>query len=178
MALVHTAMEMEAGLLTAHLKKNEATRRSIEQILREIDGKPFVFGVENVGGIKIADAIDLVDAVGSEQFKMLLDIGHARDLGGVNPFTKTNAARSALSQCGNRLCGLHLHETFPTETQRDHHPPMHKDGIIEWGEVFAGIRDTGYSGSFVFEDGRGEDPLDWIAHTAAFPQRFIGRYGP
>ena len=107
---------------------------------------------------------------------MLLDIGHARDHDGVNPFSKVDKARSTLSQCGSRLCGLHLHETFPTPTRRDHHPPMHKDGIIEWGEVFAGIRDTGYQGSLVFEDGRGEDPLAWIAYTRVFPQRFIKRY--
>lgn len=48
---------------------------------------------------------------------------------------------------------------------------------IEWGEIFAALKEIGYSGELVFEDGRGEDPEQWTRLTAAFPQAFVRKYG-
>ena len=54
---------------------------------------------------------------------------------------------------------------------------MHPDGIIAWGRVFAGLKEAGYQGTLLFEDGRGEDPQQWIRYTAGFPDAFAARYG-
>ncbi|MBL7188042.1 MAG: twin-arginine translocation signal domain-containing protein [Phycisphaerae bacterium] len=55
---------------------------------------------------------------------------------------------------------------------------MHPDGIIEWGEVFAAIKAIDYRGIFLFEDGRGENPEQWVRLAGEFPRNFVARYGP
>jgi len=38
------------------------------------------------------------------------------------------------------------------------------------------LKDIEYTGELLFEDGRGENPEEWIRMTAAFPQKFVQRY--
>jgi len=118
-----------------------------------------------------------VDKIGSKRFGLTVDIGHIRDAEGVNPLIKQGRAGEVFAQGGRRVWHLHLHDTFNLKTRPDHRPPMHPDGIIEWGEVFAAIKAINYRGVFLFEDGRGEEPEQWIRQTAAFPKNFIARYG-
>ena len=72
---------------------------------------------------------------------------------------------------------LLLNAPIDQERKPDHHPPLHKNGIVEWGEVFAALRDISYKGELVFEDGRGENPEEWVQMTGAFPRVFVQRYG-
>jgi sugar phosphate isomerase/epimerase len=120
---------------------------------------------------------DAIDRVGSDRFGLTVDIGHPRDGDGRNPFVKPGRAREALVACGSRVRHLHLHETFDLQSKVDHHPPLHPNGIIEWGEVFGALKEIEYSGVFLFEDGRGEDPDAWIRATGTFPEAFADRYG-
>jgi len=174
--LARTAIGMGAGILSCHLGTNEHTQRSIAEMLEELEGEPLVLAVENVGGVSIEGAKSLVDMVDSDRFKMLLDIGHERDIDGVNPFVKKGRARAAVTQCEGYLCSVHLHETFPIEQKADHQAPLHEDGIVEWGEVVAGLKEIGYRGTLVFEDGRGENPEEWVRATGEFPGKFAARY--
>ncbi|MBN1669920.1 MAG: sugar phosphate isomerase/epimerase [Kiritimatiellae bacterium] len=175
LALFRVAAEMGAGVVTFHLRRNEATRRSIDELLLSAAEMPIVFGVENTGAIRVADAVRLVDEVGSDRFKMLLDIGHEKREG-VNPCTQKESAAAMVAECGDRLCAVHLHETFPVKEKADHRPPLHENGIIEWSEVFSGLHRIGYEGLLVFEDGRGENPQEWIQYTGTFPERFVAKY--
>lgn len=100
-----------------------------------------------------------------------LDIGHARDDDRVNPFVKGDAAAVIERDC-RHVTHTHLHDTFDLPEKPDHRPPMHAQGLIRWVEVFAGLEAIGYSGGFVFEDGRGEDTEEWIRHAATFAERF------
>jgi sugar phosphate isomerase/epimerase len=118
-----------------------------------------------------------VDKIGAKRFGMTVDIGHIRDADGVNPLVKRGRASEVFAQGGRRVWHLHLHETFGLKTKPDHRPPMHRDGIIEWDEVFTALKAIDYRGVFLFEDGRGEEPEQWIRHAAAFPKNFISRYG-
>ena len=121
----------------------------------------------------------LVDRVGSEQFGMTVDIGHARDSDGINPFIKREVARRTMAQCERRLFHLHLHDF----TDGDHIAPFL--GRIEWEEVFAALADTDYAGSYMFEAGpfrkkyiNGDiPPSEVLRRTAAFPPTFAERYG-
>jgi sugar phosphate isomerase/epimerase len=108
---------------------------------------------------------------------MLLDIGHERDSDGVNPFTRKYRARKAVTQCGERLCAVHLHETFCIAYKPDHRAPLHDEGIIEWDQIFAGLKDVDYRGVFLFEDGRGDNAEEWVRAVGEFPRKFIERYG-
>lgn len=175
--LARTAMEMGAGILSCHFHTNAQTERSVYEMLEELQDMSLVLAVENVGQVKIKDALSLVDKINSDRFKMLLDIGHERDSDGVNPFVKKDGARAAVTQCREQLCAVHLHETFALEHKPDHRAPLDKDGIIEWGEVFAGLKDVGYQGVLLFEDGRGENPEEWVRAVGEFPKKFVERYG-
>ena len=85
--------------------------------------------------------------------------------------------QEVLAPCGARVFHLHLHETLPLKTKPDHRAPLHPDGIIQWGELFAALREIDYRGMLMFEDGRGEEPERWTRMTAEFPRRFVERYG-
>ena len=52
------------------------------------------------------------------------------------------------------------------------------DGNIEWGEVFAALKDIDYKGELMFEVSRATAE-DVLRKTAAFPKTFVERYdGP
>ena len=107
---------------------------------------------------------------------MVLDVGHETNKEDINPFTEHDKARGAVLQCGDCLHHVHLHETLPIKEKPDHRPPLHPDGIIRWQEVFRGLKESDYQGVFLFEDGRGEEPKEWVRMTGAFPGAFFKRY--
>jgi len=177
LAAVRFAREMGASVYVAHFGCREHSKKTAEELLRQTEDFGILLTTENQFRENLQSYMDVVDAVGSDRYGMVVDIGHNRDPDGVNPFVVKDRARSTLAQCGHRLRHIHLHETFDLEQQPDHRPPMHPDGIVEWGEVFAALKEIGYSGELIFEDGRGEDPEQWTRMTAAFPQAFIQKYG-
>lgn len=173
---VRFAEEAGAGILVAHFGTNDQSRKTVTELLEETKDLRIRLTVENMrGGLRPYAAF--VDKIGSKRFGMTVDIGHIRDADGVNPLVKRGRASEVFAQGGRRVWHLHLHETFRLKTKPDHRPPMHRDGIIEWDEVFTALKAIDYRGVFLFEDGRGEEPEQWIHHAAAFPQNFIARYG-
>ena len=165
-----------ASVFVAHFGAGDRAREIVETLLDETQDLQIALTTETMGGDSTR-YFGVVDRVGSDRFGLTVDIGHPRDGDGVNPFVKPGRARDALVACGSRLRHLHLHETFDLDAKADHHPPLHPNGIIEWGDVFRALREIGYEGSFLFEDGRGEDPEGWIRATGAFPEVFADRYG-
>ena len=176
MGMADILMEMGGTILVDHFSSDGQSRNSIEELLHRLQDVPVILAAENVERTPIRDILSLVDEFGSDQFKMVLDIGHERDGDGVNPFTVRESARGAVRQCRNRLYHLHLHETFPIHENPDHRPPLHPDGIIKWEEIFWGLKQLDYKGLFLFEDGRGEEPEEWIRMTGSFPREFVTRY--
>lgn len=174
---IRFAEEAGTGILVAHFGTNEQSRKTVTELLDKTKDLRIRLTVENMrGGLKPYAAF--VDKIGSKRFGLTVDIGHLRDSDGVNPFVKRGRAVEVFSQGGHRVWHLHLHDTFRLETKPDHRPPMHPDGIIEWGEVFTALRAIDYKGVFLFEDGRGEQPEEWIRLAATFPENFVARYGP
>ena len=174
------AEEMGASILVAHFGVNERSERTVTEVLEQLTDSSLKLTVENVPNVPdLRDYVALVDRVGSEQFGMTVDIGHARDIEGVNPFTKREVARRTMAQCGKRLFHLHLHDF----TDGDHIAPFL--GRIEWEEVFGAFADTAYAGSYMFEAGpfrkkyiNGDiPPSEVLRRTAAFPATFAERYG-
>ena len=176
LAAIRFAREMGASVYVAHFGFKEHSEKTAAELLRQTEDSGIVLTSENQVGQNLQPYIDVVDAVDSDRYGMIVDIGHNRDGDGINPFVKKDRARQTLAQCGHRLRHIHLHETFDLEQKPDHWPPLHPDGIIEWGEIFAALKEIGYSGELVFEDGRGEDPEQWTRMTAAFPQAFVRKY--
>lgn len=172
---IRFAEEVGASVFVAHFGWNENTERTVTELLGKTDGCHVRLTTENMAG-KIERYLPVVEEIGAERFGLTLDVGHARDAEGRNPFARKHRARRALAQCGAGLLHLHLHETFDLEQKRDHWPPLHERGIIAWGEVFAALRDIDYRGELLFEDGRGEDPEEWSQMTGAFPESFVARY--
>jgi len=173
---IRFAEEADAGVLVAHFGTNDQSRKTVTELLEKTRDLRIRLTVENMrGGLKPYAAF--VDKIGSKRFGMTVDIGHIRDADGVNPLVKQGRAGEVFAQGGRRVWHLHLHETFRLKTKPDHRPPMHPEGIIEWGEVFAALKAIGYQGVFLFEDGRGEEPEQWVRLAAAFPKNFVARYG-
>jgi sugar phosphate isomerase/epimerase len=171
---IRFAEEAGASIYVAHFGYNEHSKKIVTELLEQTDGYSIKLTTENRGAIP--NYIPIVDDISSDRFGLTVDIGHPRDSDGVNPFVKSERARQAMVECGDRVFHLHLHETFDLDRKPDHRAPMHKDGIIEWGEVFAALKDVGYKGELLFEDGRGENPEEWAQMTAAFPKNFVRRY--
>lgn len=173
---IRFAEKAGAGIIVAHLGTNKQSYKTVTELLEKISDLKIGLTVENMkGGLK--PYADFVDKINSEQFGMTVDIGHARDTDGINPFTKKGRAGDVLKLGGRRVWHLHLHDTFRLKTKPDHRAPMLPDGIIEWGEVFTALKAIDYRGVFLFEDGRGENPGQWVNLAAAFPKNFTERYG-
>ena len=173
-AAARVAEDMGASVMVCHFGTSEKSKQTIVDMLEELQGADIRLANEN--GADLRDYMAVVDEVGSDQFGMVVDVGHTRDDDGVNPFIKPDRARETLAQCGSRLVHLHLHDFL----DRDHIAPM--DGNLEWAEVFGALRDIDYQGQFMFEalltpEGTMDRPEYVLAKTAAFPQAFAARYG-
>ena len=173
---IRFAEEAGAGILVAHFGTDTAARKTVTEMLDQTRDLRIRLTVENMGG-GLKPYADFVDRIGSDRFGLTVDIGHARDPDGVNPFVKPGRAVDVLKLAGPRVWHLHLHETFNLPTKADHRAPLHPDGIIRWDEVFAGLKAIDYRGVFLFEDGRGENPDEWTRLAAEFPKNFVTKYG-
>lgn len=173
---IRFAEEAGAGILVAHFGTNDQSRKTVTELLDQTKDLRIRLTVENMRG-SLKPYAAFVDKIGSDRFGMTVDIGHIRDADGVNPLVKHGRAGEVFAQGGRRVWHLHLHDTFRLKTKPDHRPPMHSEGIIEWGEVFAALKVNKYRGVFLFEDGRGEEPKEWIRLAAAFPKNFVARHG-
>lgn len=173
-AAARVAEEMGATVMVCHFGISEESKRTIIDMLEELEGSTIRLANEN--GQDLRDYMAVVDEVGSDRFGMVVDVGHTRDEDGVNPFIKPDRARETLAQCGPRLIHLHLHDFL----DRDHIAPM--DGNLQWAEVFGALKDIDYQGEFMFEalltpEGSMDRPEYVLAKTAAFPQSFAEKYG-
>ena len=129
--------------MVCHFQPEEPSEKSVNEMLDQLNGHSIKLAIEN--GQDLADYTAFVDKVGSEQFGMVVDIGHTRDKDQVNPFIKKNRARETMALCGDRLIHLHLHDWIGT----DHFSPL--DGEIQWKEIFRALKDINYNGWFMFE---------------------------
>lgn len=174
---IRFAEEAGVGILVAHFGTNDQSHKTVTELLDKTKDLRIRLTVENMrGGLRPYAAF--VDRIGSDRFGMTVDIGHIRDSDGVNPLTQAGNAGAVFAQGGRRVWHVHLHDTFRLKTKADHRAPLHPNGIIEWGDVFTALKDINYRGVFLFEDGRGEEPEQWIRLAAAFPRNFVARYGP
>lgn len=132
---IRFAEQAGAAIVVAHFGTNDQARKTVTELLDQTQDLRVRLTVENMRGGLIPYAA-FVDKIGSARFGLTVDIGHARDADGINPFVKQGRASGVLAEGGRRIWHLHLHETFRLKTKPDHRAPMHPDGIIEWGEVF------------------------------------------
>lgn len=173
---IRFAEQAGAGILVAHFGTDDQARKTVTELLDRTRNLRIRLTVENMGG-GLKPYADFVDRIGSDRFGLTVDVGHARDPDGINPFVKPGRAVDVLKLAGLRVWHLHLHETFNLPTKADHRAPMHPEGIICWDEVFAGLKAIDYRGVFLFEDGRGENPDEWTRLAGEFPRNFVTRYG-
>ena len=175
LSAIQFAEEAGAAIYVGHFGYNEHAKGIITDLLERTEGFRIKLTTENMGALP--PYVATVDEVSSDRFGLTVDIGHPRENDGVNPFTRSDRARRTLAECGDAVFHVHLHETFDLERKADHRPPLHKDGIIRWSEVLAALGEIDYRGTLLFEDGRGENPEEWLRMTAEFPRAFVGRYG-
>ena len=167
------AEEMGARVLVCHFGTEDRSEKSITEMLDRLQGHSIKLAIEN--GTDLADYTAFVDKIGSDQFGIVVDIGHTRDEDKVNPFIKKDRARENMVQCGKRLIHLHLHDWV----DGDHFSPL--DGSIEWAEVFAAFKDIDYAGALMFEAAhhpvkRDRSPDYVLGKVASFPEAFVQRY--
>ncbi len=173
---IRFAERVGADIVVAHFGTNDQSRKTVTELLEKTRDLRVNLTVENMRGA-VKPYADFVDKIGSDRFGLTVDIGHIRDPDGVNPMVKKGRAADVMAEGGRRVRHLHLHDTFRLKAKPDHRAPMHPDGIIEWGEVFAALKAIDYRGVFLFEDGRGENPEQWVRLAGEFPKNFAARYG-
>jgi sugar phosphate isomerase/epimerase len=172
---IRFAEEAGAAILVAHFGTNDQAAKTVTELLEETGDFRIRLTVENMRG-GLGSYAAFVDRIGSSRFGLTVDIGHLRDGDSVNPMIKRGRAGAVFAEGGPRIWHVHLHDTFNLKTKPDHRAPMHPDGLIQWGAVFAALKAIDYRGLFLFEDGRGEDPAEWVRLAATFPQSFVSRY--
>ena len=165
------AEELGASIFVGHFGVDEQSEKTVTEMLEQLHGSPLKLTCENLPPYPpLPDCMAFVDKIGSDRFGITVDIGHPRDPDGINPFTKKERARQTMAQCGKRLFHLHLHDF----TDTDHIAPF--NGSIEWGEVFAALKDIDYKGELMFEATH-PTAEEVLRKTGAFPKTFVERYG-
>ena len=167
------AEEFGAKVLVCHFRLDKPSEESVRDMLDQLQGNSIKLAIEN--GKDLSEYTSFVDRIDSDQFGMVVDIGHTRDQDGVNPFVKKERARENMVQCGKRLIHLHLHDWV----SRDHVSPL--DGSIQWGEIFAAFKDIAYEGVFMFEalyPPMEEEacPEYVLGKVASFPVEFVNKF--
>ena len=171
-ASARVAEEMGASIFVAHFNTNDCSERTVRELIEHLEGTEIQLAVENLPDVpELDDYLTFVDRIACPRFGITVDIGHTRDADGINPFVKTERAREAMVGCGHRLLHVHLHDF----TDTDHYPPF--DGSIQWGEIFSGLQDIGYTGEYMFEAVARVSLEDTLKKTSAFPNEFAVRYG-
>ena len=168
------ADEMGAGVLVCHLDTGEQSEKSVIEMLDQLDGYSIKLGMENIY-LDLPEYAAFVDRIASDQFGMVVDTGHPKDEDGVNPFVKQERARETMAVGGGRLISVQLNDWL----DRDHISPL--DGGLQWGEVFAGLKDIDYQGVLMFEAylpprQRELSPEYVLGKVASFPEAFVERY--
>ncbi len=77
---VHAAKlseELGAGVMVCHFQPEEPSEKSVNEMLDQLNGHSIKLAIEN--GQNLADYTAFIDKVGSDQFGMVVDIGHTRD---------------------------------------------------------------------------------------------------
>jgi len=174
---IRFAEEAGAGILVAHFGTNDPAHRTVTELLEKTRDLRLRLTVENMRG-GLGPYAAFVDQIGSPRFGLTVDIGHLRDHDGINPMIKADRAGTVLAEGGSRIWHVHLHDSFNLKIKPDHRAPLHPDGLIRWREVFAALKAIDYRGVFLFEDGRGENPAEWLHLAATFPRNFASRYTP
>jgi hypothetical protein len=72
---------------------------------------------------------------------------------------------------------LHFYAAFRLKTKPEHRPPMNRDSVIQWAEIFAVIKAIKCRGVFLFKGSRREELEKWIRLAAAFPKNCIAYCG-
>ncbi|MFC1714600.1 sugar phosphate isomerase/epimerase family protein [Candidatus Poribacteria bacterium] len=175
LSAIRLAEEVGVPIYVGHFSARKHSKRTVTELLDQTDESGIKLTMENMSGL--SGYIAFVDAIGSDRFGMTVDIGHVRDGDGINPLTQKDKARQALAEGGHRIFHVHLHDSIDVKEKPDHMPPLFEGGMIEWGEIFAALKDIDYKGAFVFEDGRGVMIEEWLRLVPAFPKEFVRRYG-
>lgn len=177
------ALELGASVLVCHFGTTESSAESVLELLDYFKGTPLVLGGENVGKAvsslqdsdDVADFVSFSERIGCERFGLVLDLGHARDKAGANPFFQASHAYDTVAQCKDWLVHVHLHDGTE-ERADDHYPPF--DGDVQWLDVFLALHEIDYQGCFMFEpvfEGYSAfhcNP-DVIKKVGAFPRHLI-----
>jgi len=113
---------------------------SMKEVMKTAEDCGAVFSVEVVNRFEqfllntAAEAVEYVRRVGSASCKVLLDTFHMN--------IEEDSPGAAIRLVGGRLGHLHLGETNRKAPGR---------GRIPWDEIFAAVKETGYTGSIVME---------------------------
>jgi len=111
-------------------------------------------------GSVVPELLEVIDAVGMDNFGICLDTGHT-NLQGI-------PVGEALRQCGDRLIGTHMNDNHGHADE--HIEPLR--GTLDWPAAVAALRAIGYEGIFSLEIGplRGQ-PIEaqesWLASVLA-----------
>jgi len=180
------ALVLGAGILVCHFGTTYTSACSVLDLIDHFKGTPLILGGENVGKAvsslkdsdSVADFVEFTKKIDSQQFKMVLDIGHARDLSGRNPFFADGSAYETTCICRDCLVHGHLHDGF-TKHLDHHYPPF--DGEVRWVEIFKAFREINYQGCYMFEPvyenySPSHQNENVIEKVGSFPENFMAEY--
>jgi len=128
----------------------DVEKRAFEALGRYCENLPLRIGIENFihPGMWPSDRLEYLKELNHPKVGFLLDIGHVRDLSGINPMTRKGQALEVIRKAGSLLFHVHLHGF---EKGVDHYPPFSENDEICWTDVFQGLNDIGYDGLYNFE---------------------------
>ncbi len=147
-AFCHIAAELGAGVVVIHALKarhkgptewDELMERLLEELAEHVQPLPVTLGLENLTWRVVpSEDLALVGRHDAASMGFVLDSGHAHLFGELDAY---------LAGCGQRLCGVHIHDNGRT---KDEHL-LPGEGTIDWEWFMNGLVRTGYRGPLMLE---------------------------
>ena len=106
-ANTHGGFLAGAAIYVGHFGCKDHSRRTIEQLIARTGDLKVRLTTENMKGT-LGPYAEFVEAIDSPRLGLTLDIGHASDADGRNPFTVPDRAREAVAEAGPCLAHAHL----------------------------------------------------------------------
>jgi sugar phosphate isomerase/epimerase len=148
---IDTMLETGSQFWGCHAQApDSAMTRCIEELVKYVENTPAVIGIENFvrEDVWVEKRVEYIKNFNHPKLRMILDIGHVRDVYGNNPMTLDGGPEKIISLCGSVLSHIHLHGFV---NGVDHFPPFAEGDGIKWKELFVSLKKENYKGFFNFE---------------------------
>lgn len=151
MGIQNAVLHFGGGGKLAPEERMERRLEAVHTLADYVSGTPVTLCLENLGSVPethtVQQLLGIIDAVGSDQLGICLDTGHLHLTNGRGETQQSH--REFILGAGEKLKAMHITENNGKNDV--HQMPYSARTGVDWREVVAAVKETGYKGLFNLE---------------------------